>query len=234
MTAVAIFDLDGTLVDTPRAIVETFTAAFASMDVQAREPAAIRATIGLPLEKAFSRLLGVPLQDDLVAHGVRQYQLFFKELILPRAEELLFPGVADGLGALRAQGFSLAVATSKFYASADALLKAAGLREQFSMVVGADQVTKPKPDPEMGQMILRKLGVPAERAVMVGDTTHDLLMAQAAGMRSIAVTYGVHGVEELKSGAPTWVADTFQEVMKYIQTGMSRSGRGGEGARAFS
>ncbi|WNG32884.1 HAD family hydrolase [Archangium minus] len=218
MIDLVIFDLDGTLVDTPRAIVETFTAAFASMGVQAQEASAIRATIGLPLERAFSKLLGVPQDDGLVAQGVKQYQVFFKELILPKAGQLLFPGVAEGLTSLRGQGLSLAVATSKFYASADALLKAAGLRDHFNMVVGADQVKQPKPHPEMGQLIIQKLGVSVERAVMVGDTTHDLLMARAAGMRSIAVTYGVHNVRELESSGPTWIVDTFDGVLKCVQT----------------
>lgn len=223
MTHAVLFDLDGTLVDTPLAIVETFTAAFASMGVQARDPSAIRATIGLPLEQAFSRLLGAPLEDAQVSHGVKQYQVLFRELILPRAGRLVFPGVADGLSTLRGQGVALAVATSKFYASADALLKAAGLRDQFDLVLGADQVSKPKPNPEMGLLIMQKLEVSAERAVMVGDTTHDLLMARAAGMRSVAVTYGVHSVQELKSSEPTWMADTFGDVLKCIQTGLLQS-----------
>lgn len=218
MTYVVTFDLDGTLVDTPRAIVETFTAAFAAMAAQPQDPAAIRATIGLPLERAFSDLLGVALEDDRVAHGVRQYQALFKELILPRAADLIFPGVAAGLGALRAQGHTLAVATSKVYATADALLRAAGLRDAFSVVLGADQVTHPKPHPEMAQAIMQTLGVSPERAVMVGDTTHDLLMAHAAGMSSVAVTYGVHGVQELRSSEPTWIADTFDEVLDCIHS----------------
>ncbi len=219
----ALFDLDGTLVDTPRAIVETFTAAFASMGVHDRDPAAIRATIGLPLEQAFSRLLEVPLTDPRVAQGVKQYQAFFKELILPKASTLLFPGVVEGLEALRGQGIALAVATSKYYASADALLKAAGIREHFDLVVGADQVSQPKPHPEMGEFIMRTLKVSAEHAVMVGDTTHDLKMARAAGMRSVAVSYGVHSVQELKSSEPTWLANTFDDVLQCIQTGLSRN-----------
>ncbi len=220
MNYAVIFDLDGTLVDTPRAIVETFTAAFASMGAPHQDPAAIRATIGLPLEQAFSRLLGVPLDDGRVAQGVKQYQILFRELLLPKAGQMIFPGVEAGLTTLREQGFALAVATSKFYSSADALLRAAGLRDHFDMVVGADQVTKPKPNPEMGHVIMQKLGTPAENAVMVGDTTHDLQMAKAAGMRSIAVTYGVHSVQELRSSEPTWMADTFGDVLKCIQTGL--------------
>jgi phosphoglycolate phosphatase len=218
MTHVVVFDLDGTLVDTPSAIVEAFTTAFASMGLDVPIASAIRATIGLPLEQAFSRLMGTPLDDDRVAHGVKQYQVCFKELILPRAARLVFPGVAEGLATLREDGCTLALATSKIYASADALLRAAGLRDYFSVVVGADQVTHPKPHPEMLEVIMLTLGISAEQTVMVGDTTHDLLMAKAAGTRSVAVTYGVHSPEELKSLKPTWIADTFDGALTCIQT----------------
>jgi pseudouridine-5'-phosphate glycosidase len=217
---VVIFDLDGTLVDTPRAIVETFAAVFAAMAIPPRDPAAIRATIGLPLEKAFGQLLGVAMDDAIVAQAVAHYQTLFKELVLPRASSLIFPGVAEGLAALRDRGVLLAVATSKFYASADALLKAAGLRDHFEIVVGADQVAAPKPSPEIGLLIMTELGVSAERAVMVGDTTHDLLMAKAAGMRSIAVTYGVHSAQELASTDPTWIVDTFGDVLSCLTQGL--------------
>lgn len=218
MRFAAIFDLDGTLVDTPRAIVEGFTAAFARMGMEARDPAAIAATIGLPLEQAFSALLGLPLDDVRVAEGVSEYRVQFQERILPRAGGLVFPGVSEGLGALSGRGLALAVATSKLHASADALLRAAGLRDRFDLVVGTDQVTRAKPHPEMLELIVRTLGVPPERAVVVGDTTHDLLMARAAGMRSVAVTYGVHGLDELMSAEPTWVADTFDDAVQRIQT----------------
>ncbi|MDI1476295.1 HAD family hydrolase [Polyangium sp. y55x31] len=220
MKCVAIFDLDGTLIDTPRAIVATFSTAFAAMGFGPPSASTIRATIGLPLEQAFSELMRVPLDDMRVTHGITQYQIAFRDIVLPHAEALLIPGVAEGLPALRDQGLTLAVATSKFHASADALLKAAGLRSHFDVVVGADQVARPKPDPEMGQRIMRTLGVPAERAVMVGDTTHDVWMARAAGMRSVAVTYGVHGVQELSSSGPTWVVDTFEDVLKCLRTGL--------------
>src|SRR5262249_33252322 len=151
-----------TLVDSPRAIVETFTAAFASMGLPVPAAAAIRATIGLPLERAFSTLLGVPLTDGRVTLGARRYVELFGELILPRAAELVFPGVAAGLAELRARGRTLAVATSKYYASADALLTAAGLREHIAVLVGADQVANPKPHPESVLLILQRLDVPAD------------------------------------------------------------------------
>ena len=218
MDYLAVLDLDGTLVDTPAAIVATFNAVFADMNIAAPGNAAIRATIGLPLEKAFSDLMGVRPADDLVAHGIGQYQLHSKELILQRAADLIFPHVAAGLDRLRSLGITLAVATSKFQASADALLATAGIRDHFAMVAGADQVKHPKPHPEQGWLILRTLGIPADRAVMVGDTVHDIAMARSAGMRSIAVTYGVHGLPELLSAGPTWIADTFEDVVARLTT----------------
>ncbi|WP_433435049.1 HAD family hydrolase [Nonomuraea sp. CA-141351] len=217
MRHLTVFDLDGTLVDTPRAIVETFTAAFGALGIAPPDASAIRATIGLPLGQAFGALLGLPADDELVASGVRRYQIHFKEIILPRAPELMFPGVTEGLDELRGLGITLAVATSKVHASADALLRSAGLRDLFALVVGADQVAHPKPHPESGRLILRTLGVPAESAVMVGDTVHDLHMARAAGMRSIAVTYGVHGPRELAEARPTWIADTFDDVVGLLR-----------------
>ncbi|MFC5801287.1 HAD family hydrolase [Streptomyces formicae] len=223
MIAVAVFDLDGTLVDTPRGIVKTFTAVFEVMGLKAPHPDEIRATIGMPLELAFGTLMGLPAYDEQVTEGIKRYQSLFRDIVLPKAADLLFPGVADGLAVLRDQGVTLAVATSKFYASADALLTAAAIRDQFSVVVGADQVTHPKPHPESGQVVLRELDVPGEDTVMVGDTTHDLLMARACGMRSIAVTYGVHSESELRSAHPAWLADTFDDVLAGI-TAMSTRG----------
>lgn len=224
----ALFDLDGTLIDTPRAIVETFTATLADIGAQPCAAGAIRATIGLPLERAFGTLLRVSPEHAQVTLGIERYQVFFREKVLPAAEDLIFPGVVDGLRTLRGQGVLLAVATSKFQRSAQALLTAAGLWDHFDLVVGADDVTHPKPDPEMAQLILRSLRLAADRAVMVGDTTHDLLMARAAGIRSIAVRYGVHGAQELASADPTWTVDSFPEVVELVLVGaLEVGGKGG-------
>lgn len=217
MKSVIIFDLDGTLIDTQRGIVEVFTGVLKSMGIVIDNTLDIKATIGMPLEQAFSNLLGVEINDELVNYSIEQYQILFKETILPRAQELVFPGVVAGLAQLKTQGCTLAVATSKIYRSAEALLKAAGIRGYFSLVVGADQVTERKPHPEMGLLVMKKLGALAENTIMVGDTTHDLLMANGAGMRSIAVTYGVHDVEKLKSAEPTWMVNTFYEVINLVQ-----------------
>ncbi|WP_246561648.1 HAD-IA family hydrolase [Streptomyces roseirectus] len=213
---VAMFDLDGTLVDSPRAIVDAFTAAFEAMGLTPPDPADVRATIGLPLQQAFANLLGVEREDPSVTEGVARYQEAFRTVVLPRARSLVFPGVPEGLAELRRQGITVTVATSKFHTSADALLTAAGLRDHITTLVGADDVTHPKPHPESGLLILGRHDALPEHAVMVGDTTHDLKMAAAAGMASVAVTYGVHERAQLETAAPTHIADTFPQAVTQI------------------
>lgn len=227
MTDLVIFDLDGTLVDTPTGIVRAFAAALAHLDLTAAEPNAIRATVGRPLDESFGSLLTLPIDHPTVLRAVAQYQVSFREIVLPAALSLVFPGVAKGLDQLLQQGDTLAVATSKFTANAEALLIAAELRDRFTLVVGADQVSRPKPDPEMGRLVLQRLGIRAEDAVMVGDTTHDILMARAAGIRSIAVTYGVHDAALLTSAGPTWIANNFEGVLHCLEpaVGAGRTSR---------
>jgi phosphoglycolate phosphatase len=212
----ALFDLDGTLIDTPNAIVNTFTDTFASLGIHGITADAIRGTIGRPLAEAFAQLVGLPTTAALVEEAVQRYQVLYREGIVPQARTLLYPGVAEGLARLRANGTVLSVATSKFTASAEALLDAAGLRDHFAMVVGADAVTEPKPAPDAGLLISAELGYHPSRAIMVGDTTHDVFMAHNATMRSIAVTYGIHTPAQLEAAEPTWTAGTFPEAVDHI------------------
>lgn len=218
MQRIVIFDLDGTLVDTPAVIVEAFTAAFTVMGHEPAPAAAVRATIGLPLDHVFASLTALPVDHDQVAEGVRQYRARYADLILPKAAELVFPGVLTGLTALRESGATLAVATSKTRDNAIAMLDAAGIGEQFAAVVGADSVSKPKPDPESLDLVLRERALPPAQTVMVGDTTHDTQMAFTAGVPSIAVTYGIHSSSELATAQPTWFAHTFTEVVTTLRT----------------
>ncbi len=216
MTHPVLFDLDGTLIDTPNAIVSTFTDTFASLGIHGISGDAIRSTIGRPLAEAFAHLIGLPSTATTVEAAVERYQELYRERIVPQARSLLYPGVTEGLARLRANAMPLAIATSKFTASAELLLTAAGIREHFTMVVGADAVTQPKPAPEAGLLIAAELGYHPTQAIMVGDTTHDLFMAHNANMRSIAVTYGIHSPAQLEAAEPTWTAQTFPAVVDHI------------------
>lgn len=217
MKKLIIFDLDGTLIDTPSGIVEAFQNVFNNLENQTIDQAKIRNTIGLPLEKAFSNLLDIPLNDAKILQAIDLYQNAFSTIILPKAEKLIFPGVVEGLQILQETGYELAIATSKYYASADKLLKAAKIRDYFKVVLGADQVEKPKPNPEMGLKIIEEFGIPAEDVLMIGDTSHDIKMANNASIKSIAVTYGIHNKDILESAGATWIKDTFKEVIDHIK-----------------
>ncbi|HSP25720.1 MAG TPA: HAD family hydrolase [Saliniramus sp.] len=220
MKPLALFDLDGTLVDTPLAIGQTFAATFAELGLPRVEAADIRATIGMPLGNAFGRLMGLSPEDAGVVEAVLRYQALSKEILLPQARGLVLPGVVDGLARLASRGIVLAVATSKVQASAEALLEAAGLAGFFASVVGADRVPRPKPYPDSGLLAMDLAGAAPETTVMVGDTTHDLLMAHAAGMRSVAVTYGVHARDVLATAVPSFIVDGFPEAAEIIESAL--------------
>ena len=211
-----IFDLDGTLLDTPHAIVTAFLAVFEAMNKEGVKASDVRATIGMPLDIAFAGLLAVDKHDPSVSWAAKKYVALFREMVLPNAKSLVFPGVLEGLESLKCRGVLMAVATSKAYKNAESLLKAAGLFDYFDVVVGADQVTKPKPHPEMGLLVMKELGITANQAVMVGDTTHDVLMGRGAGMHTVAVTYGIHDSAVLEAAGAHKIVDSFQYVISHI------------------
>jgi len=217
MLEAVIFDLDGTLVDTPKVIVET---ALAALDGRARsmpEPQAIRATIGLPLSVAFSGLLGLPEGSPEVEEVVREYRRLWRGNVIPRSAELLYPSVAEGVQLLHDLRLRLAVATSKARSGAVMQLEAAGIAKHFDVIAGYDSVERPKPDPQMALHVLERLAAAPQRSVVVGDTTHDLLMAHGAGLRAVAVTYGAHDEATLRTESPEWLAGDFAEVVRLLR-----------------
>ena len=217
MLEAAIFDLDGTLVDTPQVIVASALQALRGQPRALPEPQAIRATIGLPLTVAFSGLLGLSQGAPEVEEVVQEYRRLWRANVVPRSADLLYRGVAEGVQVLRDLGLRLAVATSKIRSGALAQLEAAGIAQHFEVVAGYDSVERPKPDPQMALYVLERLGVRPAGTVMVGDTTHDLLMAHGAGLRAIAVTYGAHDEATLRTESPEWVAADFPEVVRLLR-----------------
>ena len=216
MTRAAIFDLDGTLIDTPNAIVTMMVNALTDMGAPLPDEEDIRSMIGLPLEAGAAHVLGKSPDHPDVAQLISLYRLQFLDWMVPRSAELLFPGVPEGLHTLREAGILLGLATSKYNRSADAVLRAAGLRDLFAVVAGSDDVISPKPDAEMAHLVADRLGVAPRSCVVIGDTVHDLHMARAAGMRRIAVTYGVGSPADLTGAAPDRVVDTFPAAVSAI------------------
>jgi phosphoglycolate phosphatase len=206
-----VFDLDGTLADTPSAIAGLIAAVLTESGVMP-DPAAVLATVGRPLEVSFAELLGSAVDAPPTLAAAASYRARFADVVLTRGPELLFPGVVAGLERLRDAGVPLGVATSKISASAQALLTATGIRPFFDVVIGHDQVARGKPHPDMGLAALAALGAGAG-SWYVGDTGTDMRMAVAAGMLGLGVSYGVDSGEALLRAGAHRVAGSVTELV---------------------
>jgi phosphoglycolate phosphatase len=206
-----VFDWDGTLVDSTSAITDAMclSAADLGLPVPTRERASH--VIGLGLLEAIHH--AVPqIQRAQVPAFVERYRHHF----LKRDEYLMpFDGIPELLAELAATRVQLAVATGKSRAGLDRALVQTGWRRLFATTRCADEGA-PKPDPWMLHDICEELDVEPARIVMIGDTTHDLRMAAAAGARSVAVTYGAHPVSELESCAPVAIVRSVAELRDWL------------------
>lgn len=183
----AVFDLDGTLLDSERAICEAASAAFADVDVRVTE-LQIADHLGAPLEELYAQFVPGVLDDARLRRFVTRYIERHDEH--PDRFPPALPGVVEGLVSLRERGIPLAVATTKPTARAASQLEGAGLERFFAHVQGTDPGMRPKPAPDVVLQACAGLGVSAARVVMVGDTPRDVGAAHAAGACSVVVAYG--------------------------------------------
>jgi phosphoglycolate phosphatase len=204
-----VFDLDGTLVDTPAGIARTIATVLANRGYPAPSAQDVYPMIGLPLEDSFLRFL--PAEDRSVApECVVEYRELYQRVEVPAT--ILFPGVADTLVRLKAAGVRMAVASAKLTSVAEATLAHSGARAFFQVVLGGDSVSQPKPHPQLAQSALSLLECPAKRALVVGDTSYDIQMGKSAGTATCGVTYGVQPRAQLASVAPDYLIDRFEDL----------------------
>ncbi|WP_018683704.1 HAD family hydrolase [Actinokineospora enzanensis] len=211
----AVFDLDGTLADTPAAISGLLRRVSDEFG-RPRTEDEVRPTIGKPLEPAVAGLIDRPVDHADTTSAVARYRELFEREVLGRGPDLLFPGVTDGLHELRARGIGLAVGTSKITRSAEQLLTATNIRHLFHPVIGNDQVEHPKPHPDMGLRAAAELGLRPESCAYIGDTETDMRMASAAGLRPVAVTYGVAPAAALAAEPEVVLCHTFTDVVSTL------------------
>lgn len=210
-----LFDLDGTLADTPATITATLAKVLADRGRQPAE-AAVRATVGRPLEPVLAELLRLPADHPEVTAAAADYQRLFRQQLLASPGDLRYPGVAAGLDRLAAAGLPLGVATSKPRRAAERMLELMGIRDHFRAVAGHDCVRHGKPHPEMARYVAELLGTAPADCVVVGDGLADVGMGRAAGMRVIGVTYGVSAGPELAAAGADRLAGSFDEVVDLL------------------
>lgn len=207
----AVFDLDGTLVDSVHMIDAAMRNAFATLDLPAPDPAEVRRIIGLPLETAISRL-EPSLDPAAINHVAESYKATFAALrAAGEGGEALFPDVARTLTALDAAGWLLAIATSKSMRGLTATLRNFGLAHHFVTLRTADHGPA-KPAPDMLLSALFETGVDAGDAVMIGDTTYDMEMARAARVAAIGVGWGYHPADDLRAAGAAAIAPSMSAL----------------------
>lgn len=206
-----IFDWDGTLMDSAGVIVDSIQRACEDIGIPSPSDRDSRQIIGLGLIQALQALLPDLPADDYPRLVERyRHHYFGRDAQIP-----LFEGVASGLRQLREQGFQLAVATGKSHAGLSRALQSSGLGVCFSATRCADQ-THSKPHPAMVLELMDELGADPARSLVIGDTSHDLLMASNAGVASLGVTYGAHDADDLHPHAPLALMDSFAEVHAWL------------------
>lgn len=206
-TKAIIFDFDGTLADTAPVILTTMRATFETLGKAVPTEADMRATIGLPLWQALRDLASLAPAE--IEPTVALYRRLFPS---DGGAVSLFPGVAATLRRLHEAGLTLAVCTSREESSLRAILRANGVEQYFSQFVTNTDGLAPKPAPDMVTELLRRVRLTPAEAIVVGDTTYDILMGAAAGCPTVAVTYGNHPLSRLLTSRPTYVINRFEEI----------------------
>jgi phosphoglycolate phosphatase len=205
------FDWDGTLFDSTAIITRSIQLAVG--DVGGTVPSDHEASyvIGLGLMQALAHAAPDVPQDKYPELGERYKFHYMRH----QNDISLFPGVLPMLADLRAQGHLLAVATGKSRRGLDEVLHAVELKDVFHASRTADE-TAGKPHPRMLHELMAELGVPAERVLMVGDTTHDLQLALNAGCASVGVSYGAHEPAAFELLKPRFIAHSVAQLHDWL------------------
>ncbi len=216
MTRLAVFDCDGTLVDGQADVCWAMERAFTRAGLEAPDNQAVRRIVGLSLPAAV-RALAPALSDE----QNRAVTEFYRSSFRARREEglldePLYEGIAELLRALHGAGWQLAVATGKSDRGLAACLAAHGIADLFVSLQTADRHPS-KPHPAMLEAALFEAGALPSEAVMIGDTSFDMLMARSIGVAGIGVGWGYHGAAELIASGAGQVVETATELAAALE-----------------
>ena len=205
------FDWDGTLFDSTAIITRSIQAAV--VDVGGAKPSDADASyvIGMGLMQALAHAAPDVAPDKYPQLGER-YKFHYSQSM---NDITLFGGILELLAELKQRNHILTVATGKSRRGLDDALQAVELKDLFHGSRTADQ-TAGKPDPQMLHELMDEFNTPPERTLMVGDTTHDLLMAQNAGCASVAVSYGAHDPSSFAAFNPLYIAHSVAELNNWM------------------
>jgi pyrophosphatase PpaX len=203
---VVLFDLDGTLIDSASIILASFRHATSTVLGRELPDDELLATVGQPLTEQM-RILDATRADELVR--------VYREHNEPLHHELeTCQGIVPVLDRLRDEGRTLGVVTAKRRATVQLAFDRLGIEDYFDVVVGADDSPRHKPNPDPILLALELLEARPQDAVYVGDAPFDIIAAKAAGVHSVAVTWGrIHRRERLLEERPDDVVDCAEDLL---------------------
>ena len=208
-----ILDFDGTLADTRDLIVITMQQTIQELGLESRTDEQCASMIGLPLKQAFTDL--IPMTDAMGDLCIDTYRRIFNEnnaaYTIPT-----FPNVFETLRLLSQKGYTLTIASSRSHRSLMEFVEGMDLRNIIPYVLGAEDVSKAKPNPEPVLKTLEKFGCSPDEALVVGDTWYDIEMGRRAGVRTCGVTYGNGSREELLNAGADFLIDDFGELKELV------------------
>ena len=207
-----VFDWDGTLMDSTGAIVASIQAAARDLGIEPPSDERAHHIIGLGLIDALRHAL-----PDLPAERYQDVALRYRQHYMSRDQDLLlFDGAEALIDELAAAGHYLAVATGKTRKGLDRAFEVSGLGSRFRASRCADECHS-KPHPQMLEELMAEFGVEPDATLMIGDTTHDLLMARNAGVAALGVAYGAHPRASLEAESPLYCAANVAQLAAWLR-----------------
>ena len=216
MNRLAIFDCDGTLVDSGATIYRALAAAFAEHGLELPPPQVSRRVIGLSLTEAMAALLPGASAGQHSALADDYKRAFWMLRAAGEVEEPLFDGVLELLDTLEDDGWLLAVATGKSDRGLRHCLESHGIHARFVSLQTADRHPS-KPHPSMVEQAIADAGASPATSFVVGDTSFDMTMAVNAGTLPIGAAWGYHDAEELLGAGATAIAEQPLDVLDVIR-----------------
>lgn len=206
-----LYDLDGTLIDSVRLILDSYHHTLRVHGFPPRSDSHWLAGLGTPLRQQFSDWAGDESVLEEMVGTYREYNLkHHDDVVRP------YPGVVEVVLSIREAGCRTALVTSKNRYGAGRGLSLAGLESTFDILVCADDVDNPKPHPEPVERALDELGASAERTLFVGDSIHDMESGRAAGVATAAVLWGPFGRVDLEHSTPDHWLESPDELRQLV------------------
>ncbi len=206
-----LFDLDGTLIDSVRLILDSYHHTLAAHGLPARTDDHWLAGIGTPLRVQFAEWKNDPERLEALIATYREYNLANHDRMVT-----IYPGVLEAIHQVKARGANTGLVTSKNQQGALRGLRLVGLHALIDVMVCADDVENPKPHPEPVEKAVRLLGTDPAATVYIGDSIHDLRSGRAAGVRTAAVLWGPFGREHLARAEPDYWLQRPEEIVELV------------------